>query len=293
METARDGSEEMKRKLFKRLDFLCFNVASIESAGNLQLYQYLDSQSSKTHPLSNLEIEVWDSWKHYPKIPEIKDLTKGKGLELLAWLVHTFGLRLYFSRLKESNKKMVLKKDKEDNILDHLTLDDFVFLFVQVENNINKWNLMYSAFKNKYIDGWKGNESIQECECDRNSLGDDDMKKIKAINKCGYEFPTGSGVAGKDGKRRYNEMTKYLYNAYFSETDASHQNKEALDSAIKEMVEKERAANKDNSPDNEMNLSTTKNCQELSSTDEELDAIHASVWSSTIPFLDSANFCEI
>jgi hypothetical protein len=58
-------------------------------------------------------------------------------------------LQLYYSRLSESDKKSVLKNDKEDNILDYLTLDDFVFLFVQVKNNINKWNLMHLA--------WKGN----------------------------------------------------------------------------------------------------------------------------------------
>jgi hypothetical protein len=42
-----------------------------------------------------------------------------------------------------------LKKDNENNILDYLTRDGFVFLFVKVKNNINKWSLMDSA--------WKGN----------------------------------------------------------------------------------------------------------------------------------------
>jgi hypothetical protein len=280
----------MKQRLFKRSDFLCFAVDSIRSEGNLQLYQYLKPESGQDHPFPDLELEVWDSWKQYPNIPQIKDLTQGKGLELLAWLLHTFGLRLYFSRLKESDKKLVVKKEKEDNILDHLTLDDFAFLFVQVENNINKWNLMYSAWKSEYIEGWKENESVQHCECDRNSLSEGDAAKIKTINRCGYEYPSGAGVAGKDGKHRYNEMTKYLYNAYYAENEASKTNREALDSAIKELVEKERAKNNDDD-ENMDDHSPVNNFQELSSSDEELDAIRASEWSMNL--LDSAdNFFE-
>jgi hypothetical protein len=94
-------------------------------------------------------MEILDQRSQYPNFDKVQDLTKGKALAPLAWLCQTFGLQLYYSRLSESDKKSVLKKDKEDNILDHLTLDGFVFLFVQVKSNINKWNLMYLA--------WKGN----------------------------------------------------------------------------------------------------------------------------------------
>jgi hypothetical protein len=123
-----DCTEEMKKLVFKRSDFLCFDAASIQSEGNLQLYQYLDPNSGKPHPFSHLEMEVWESWRDYPKIPEIKDLTKGKGLELLAWLVHTFGQRLYLSRLTQSERKVFWNNPKDNlkNILDLLTLDDLV-----------------------------------------------------------------------------------------------------------------------------------------------------------------------
>jgi hypothetical protein len=261
--------------VFKRSDFLCFDVASIQSEGNLQLYQYLDPNSGEPHPFSHLELEVWESWREYPKIPEIKDLTKRKGLELLAWLVHTFGQRLYLSRLTERERKVFWNNpnDNLNNILDLLTLDDLIFIFVQVENNINKWNLMYSAWKAEYIEGWKANELILDCEC---------MNKIKEINKCGYEFPPGHSVA-KECKHWYNEITKYFYDAYFAEDEASFCNKEALETAINKLVEKSQATrNKDTADADEMDLLLVT---EISSSDAVLDAIQASMWTSN--FLDT------
>jgi hypothetical protein len=150
--------DQMRVRVFKRLDFLRFDVRSIGSHGNDTLFQMLNpTKTNKPCNLpGNLEMEFWDQWKQYPNFDKVQDLTKGKALALLAWLCQTFGLRLYYSRLSESNKKSVLKKDNEDNILDYLTLDGFVFLFVQVKNNINKWNLMYSAWKgNTFRAGWK------------------------------------------------------------------------------------------------------------------------------------------
>jgi hypothetical protein len=152
--------DQMRVRVFKRLDFLRLDVCSIGSHGNDTLFQMLNpTKTNKPCNLpGNLEMEFWDQCKQYPNFDKVQDLTKGKAFALLAWLCQTFGLRHYYSRLSESDKKSVLKKDKDDNILDHLTLDDFVFLFVQVKNNINKWNLMYLAWKEEHIEGWTENE---------------------------------------------------------------------------------------------------------------------------------------
>lgn len=245
---------------------------------------------------AELELEFWDQWTLYPRFPEIQNLTEGDGLALLAWLCHTFGLRIYYSRLSESDKKMVLKKDKEDNILDHLTLDDFVFLFVQVENNINKWNLMYSAWKRKHIVSWEDNESLQACECDKR-LPKEDREKIKVINKCGYEFPNGAGVAGKDGTNRYNAMTKYLYNAYFKKNDNDYsdsvrRNRTSLDQAIKHLVEKSRAAKRAKGEDvDDLPKTDGRKLPELcSSRDELLDEIQTTMWGAAM--MESSSFFE-
>jgi hypothetical protein len=292
-----DCLDQMRARVFKRSDFLRFDVPSIGSRGNDTLFQMLNpAETNKPCNLpGDMEMEFWDQWKQYPNFDEFQDLTTGKALALLAWLCQTFGLRLYYSRLSESDKKSVLKKDKEDNILDHLTLDDFVFLFVQVENNINKWNLMYSAWKRKHIEGWTENESLQSCECDKR-ISKDDLERIKVMNRCGYEFPNGAGVAGKDGTSRYNAMTKYLYKAYFKNHEDSGdsvlRNRKALDQAIKELVETSRAAKRANGENlDDVTTSNGKNLPELSSRDEVLDAIQASMWAGAMEslFSDSQN----
>ena len=76
-------------------------------------------------------------------------------MAFFAWLLTTFGVRVFFQRLKESEKQSGLTGGAEDNgILDKMTIDDIVFVFVQVEHNINKWKLIYEAWKQKHIPTW-------------------------------------------------------------------------------------------------------------------------------------------
>jgi hypothetical protein len=87
----------------------------------------------------------------------------------------------------------------------------------------------------------------------------------------------------KEGKQRYNEITKYFYDAYFAEDEASFRNKEALETAINKLVEKSRATrNKDTADADEMDLLSVT---EISSSDAVLDVIQASMWTSN--FLDT------
>ena len=48
------------------------------------------------------------------------------------------------------------------SVLEDMTFNGMAFIFVQVQHNIAKWNLMYCTYKQKSIDAWKNKESIQE-----------------------------------------------------------------------------------------------------------------------------------
>jgi hypothetical protein len=103
-----------------------------------------------------------------------------------------------------------------------------------------------------------------------------------------YEFSPGHSVA-KDDKYRINEMTKYLYNAYFTADEALLHNKEALNSTIKKLAEKAQAASNNDSADGkEMDLLSIT---EIYSSNAVLDAIQASMWTSN--FLDASKFCKM
>jgi hypothetical protein len=91
------------------LDFLCFGVRLIVSCGNDTLFLMLNPAETN-QPCNlpgNLEMEFWDQWNQYPNYDNVQDLTKGKGLALLARHCQTFGLRLYYSHLRESAKKVL------------------------------------------------------------------------------------------------------------------------------------------------------------------------------------------
>jgi hypothetical protein len=112
------------------------------------------------------------------------------------------------------------------------------------------------------------------------------------LGECGYEFPNGAGVAGKDGTRRYNAMTEYLYKAYFKNNEDSRdsvlRNRNALNQAIKELVETSQATKKANGENlDDIITSNGKNVPELSSRDEVLDAIQTSVWAGAM----ESSFC--
>lgn len=280
-----------QKRLFTRIDFLRFDVKSIGSHGSYSLFKRL----SPTHPdgrnddgttseLSKLEVEKWDHWQQFPNLQEVDSFSDPTGhcLVLLSWLVHTFGLRVYFSRLKDSDKKQGLtKEEREDALLENMTLDDFVFVFVQVQHNINKWNLIYRAWKLNHIAGWVDKQAIEYCECDKRLLVEADMKRISNINEWGYEFPAGAGVAGKDGKARYNAMTKFLYKTYYNKSDpVVTDNRKALHHSIQSHATRRRdreAAAQLNAPTVPPNKKKSYRLQELA-RDEELDDIQNDAW---------------
>lgn len=184
-----------------------------------------------------LEVERWEDWKNYPKNLEEWNLHEAtsKGTTLLAWLVVTFG----DSVASQSNARE--RSSCCSNIFETMTLDDLVFLFLQLQHNISKWNLVWKAYKERHIKAWEEVDDVLGLETDPKKMkGDDESKRrVALINSRGYEFPYGSGVGGRDGRRRYNAIKKFFDDAYYGNDPKSSpevvQNREALIAAILEL----------------------------------------------------------
>lgn len=188
------------------------------------------------------EIESWEKMREYPDLKEA-DLTDESDLMLLAWVIETF--MAFVCRRKtgaegkrESSRTRTL--EFYNKLFEHVTLDDLVFMFVQVQNNINKWRLVWHAFEEKLVPAWEHHKDPEDCECNKKSLAGKDneaanLELVNLINDRGYEFPKGAGVAGTDGRRRYNHLTEYFFDHYFNTRDnpnAVEANRRALIKAI-------------------------------------------------------------
>ena len=232
------------------------------------------------------ELEQWQDWKNYPDLVQLDSLSDGPGLELLAWLVDTFGDIVTHCKLKER-----VKDYDPGDLLSNMSLDDFVFTFVQVQHNINKWTLVYRAWKEQYIAAWKEKDCVEACDTDKKSLGEEsvDFKRVKKINQIGYEYPTGSGVAGKDGKRRYNSVTKFLYKAlYVQDNPLVDENRNALRQALVQLAEHRASQWSDI---DEAPAKAKKSRSDDITKDPELDEIHGLAWD--LPRPTSNNMCAI
>ena len=236
------------KRYFSRMDFLVFDPPSVLSEGNKERFRQLQKLSQNDEDQKRkwegvpVVADWWKIWKDFPNfdntevaISSLKD-QEGSGVRLLAWLVGTFSDVVTHCKLKEGGER---KHDPNDRF-SSMTLDDFVFLFVQVQHNIDYWTLCYRAHKEKtYIDEWKLKDSVEECPSDKKSLTPEDYSKILLLRKIGFEYPTGSGVAGTDGKKRYVEMTKFLYRAYYTKDNPTvvSENRQALKQALKEYAQ--------------------------------------------------------
>lgn len=298
-----DGHVDKDKTMFTRFDFLRIDVPSIGTDGNKQLKKLLDPHAKHTpeDQSKHLEIEQWDNWKNFPNFEEYPTLTEGRGLDLMAWLVHTFSSRVIFARLRgkrNRDRRMEEQARAETSSLDSLTLDDFTFIFCQVQHNINKWNLFYKAWKTDYIKFWEGAESIEDCEVgslkkkkkgghlndnedDKDEISPEDLKKINDMNARGYEYKDGSGFNKGQGKIRYNSIKKYLYHAYYNPKlqfrETVRANRKALDNAIKALADRKREIEQAASPNTDNNDEQSQQSSTMPDlgTDPELDEIHA------------------
>jgi len=218
-----DNKDEEERG-FTRMDFLQFHTEAVNSVGNRAMKDTISRCAANETNESLAFIvplirraEKPASWVHFPPLSEHDDDSSPIGhtrKTLLVWLFHQFALPVCTTKNKKADSVKYesdgIQKVDVRSVLEDMTIDDMTFIFVQVQHNIAKWNLMYCAYKQKSIDAWKNKESIQECEFDKKMTATD-VQRIGDINKYGYEYPTGSGVAGNDGKRRYQAMFKYFY----------------------------------------------------------------------------------
>ena len=225
---------------------------SIGSEGNKKLFRALNKLNDEEQMYTDLKtedkllgIESWEKLKGYPRLNEA-DLTKPADLELLAWVVETF---MTFVCAKQTSG--VTKKDRNrvrtvefyDRLFDHMTLDELVFMFVQVENNINKWRMVWKAFKETLVPAWEKHDEPEDCECNKKSLAgkqdyDTSWRLVSYINEEGCEYPLGSGIAGRDGRRRCKHLKEYFSDHYFDlgRQDVKEQvlaNRKALIAAVK------------------------------------------------------------
>ena len=252
-----------KRLNFARSDFLPFCPQTARTEGNKKLCDHVLSEDgtpgdSEREGMSQDEVdlakELWKinqeakgEWMKYRNREET-EITGPKDercVKLLSWLVSTFGLRLCLSRTEEC-EKYESDEAKDRAILKTLTPDDFTFIFVQVQQNITKWNLFYHAHKKKMIEGWKEQPDICQCETDKKSAGEDrtkDRQLLDQMDRLGCEFPTGAGVGGAEGRRRYTDITKFLVRNYFDTRvypEKIEENKELLQKAVVELGESRR-----------------------------------------------------
>ena len=243
------------------MDFLRFDTSSaIDSAGNKKVARAIcrgiptsdetadDGLPSKLIAELLKKTEPESEWRMFPNLlDEYDSPVQGEALDVLAWLLHTFA-----GKVTSSNKS---NNSKSGDIFETMTVDDMVFMFVQVQHNIGKWNLMYQAFQNCEIDAWVDKKSIEECDCDK-KMSPEDTQRIKDINEYGYEYPTGSGVAGRDGQRRYEDLTIYFHEHFYKHDDPNVQrNRKILTDAhnklVQESRERERQLQQDNGDDSE------------------------------------------
>jgi hypothetical protein len=263
------SEDDPRKKSFGRHNFLRFGVSTVASEGSLKLFARQTQQKcpefanrKDTPPVDaaklfsfETEAEGWEdeTWKGFPKFEEIDNVRAGPGLELLSWLVYTFGPRLAYYTRKESGKKRkvdrmlrgtsgaglayVLDDDEEDNGIGSLTVDDFAFIFVQAQHNIHKWNLVYRSFKSGYIEGWEQYDSVEKCDLPKSDLSGEDAKRVWLLNEWGYEYPKGAGVSGKEGQLRYAAITKFFHEKYYNRGDEEvEENRKILDKAVKELA---------------------------------------------------------
>ena len=265
--------------MYTRYHFLQFDVPSIQCKGNEALYQRLRMNSQNQEAL-DAEVEEWTgAWSEYPHFPEIGKDTfhdeNGHTLSFIAWLIHTFSGPVCMATFKR--RRMSYPDMVESTGIEFLSLDDLVFIFVQVEHNINMWILLFDELK-KRVPSTGTHLTVFELakQKQKDVIGGDTDKSIKEL---GYEFTKGSMVSGVEGQKRYRAMTKYFYEIYYNFTDDRvNANRNALANKLKELIKAEMEMEEKNSSDgraapNNESDHNGKQARSFVSPDPHLDAI--------------------
>lgn len=266
---------------FTRRDFLSYdyqNDLSIVTKGNNRLFERLKALREAQPNANKFEGEVakWSEWKDYPNFErsENMDLTQDKDdltIHFFAWLLHTFVRCIceccYHSSLRENGLRFI-------------KLDEVVFIFLQVQHNIDKWNLLEQAYETNKIPRGKEDRDLNETE----------KKLMKEIDAKGYEFPNGAGVAGVEGERRRAAITKRLFDLFYDPAEQHrvrvNTNRVALVENLKSLMEEEEnklreAGQRVPGEQDSVAQPKKKKARKQTSVDEKMDSITQYAWSLT------------
>ena len=245
-----DVYERLKGKLPTRLWFLTvIPDESIETEGNKKLQNKMTGTNGET-PLDDwMIIDDPEEWRQFPENLQSQaqdrddlDLTKGLGLELMGWLVDMFGKTVLSDRRTYETYALECDKARKDRdwgtLVDLLTLDNLAFIFLQVQNCINKWLWFHKAWKlKKGPPAWREKpfKDIQKCETTK-ELNKEEKKEVQKIEELGYEYKSGSGVSGEEGKQRMGAVIKFLHRAYYDPNNGKmEENKKALKREVQKL----------------------------------------------------------
>ena len=256
-------------RLFTRSDFLVFGGNdSVETFGNKEVYLTLDGGNGEIDP-----IEEWNRWQDYPKFAQIlvSQLKNDIPTSLMAWLVHNFAPIVCAGAFATDYASAL--SDGDTVSMDWLTVDDFAFIFVTVQHNINYWHRYH----------WRLQQQRDKARTAGNFVSDS-LLKVDTTGLGGCEFKNGSGISGVEGQRRYKAMTKFLSKAYYKNTDEPDlvvENRKALMTRLVKMVRDDEQRAMEASGADQATSQPKKKAKRRreSSEDEELNDILTDQWS--------------
>jgi hypothetical protein len=89
--------------------------------------------------------------------------------------------------------------------MDFVTLDDFAFIFTQVQHNIGKWSMTYDAMQSGRI----------RAQIEERDYNDEEKTLLELMTERDNEFRNGNGVLKEEGKVRCNSIKKFLNMAFY------------------------------------------------------------------------------
>ena len=270
---------------YSRYDFLLHDYGydnSILTRGNDKQHKRLKLISERADDADQEEggfadeTALWDQWKHYPNFPArwhgLDLATGGEGdavLDFFAWLVHTFHRSIlegcYHASLRAKGFNCI-------------TLDEFVFVFLQAQHNIDKWNLLELAYQRGKI-----RRGVDDKE-----LTTEERQHMKLIDSKGYEFPNGAGVSGIEGETRRRSIVKRLHDIFYdydaSAMERTKANREALLTALMALMEDEQKRAREagrpvpGEEDEKLEKPKKKKPRKENTRDDKMDRITAKLW---------------
>lgn len=85
----------------------------------------------------------WEHWKQFSNFTEHKDFTEGEGLQIIAWILHSFSFIFLGNETQEAYWNLVDGTPNGGEKIDWICPDLFAFIFITVQHSINRWHNIY------------------------------------------------------------------------------------------------------------------------------------------------------